>query len=719
MNRLNNRFRTGLVCLIVIITAVVGSPRSLPAVITYYVDPASGDDGFTGGAGDPWRTIHYAITQLAADDVLILKDGSYSVATESDSTLLITSSNITIQAENPGGAILDGAGAVNWDRGLYIVANGVTIKDLVIKRFAMGGMTIFSGSGHTITGNEIFDNGDSMNGAEGILLLSGLSNTSVTYNEIYWSGDINYRQWYGIQCSSLGSAVEFKNNNVFDHDDVIGIGVVLSISPVNVSLNRIWDNRIGIDVEDSSDTASMIWNNVIYRDAGTMETGVLVNMTAAGSTTPQVFHNTIDGGSLYGIRTTNTGANPKLYYNMITNFTAGAGVSVLSGASPDLRYNNLYGNGTSHSGIAPGVGDASLAPGYVGGTDYHLTASSAAIGLVPAGESDPVSADIEGVPRPAGEPRDPGAYEYPSSSPETVTMQFLPGDTSVDYEIRSMPLSLPDKTPVGAFGSQIGAYDPTLMRIGRWVTSLQGYVEYPGLGGDIHPGDACWFLFRNGATLKFTGSPTATSPDPKDGQQAAPIDLHPGWNQVGNPFTYPVAISNMVVSNNDGTPAAEDLATGTLTQGIFWVYDNGEYYAASKLPVSGGGWILKTGEPGRLWVKNIAVSYSSLDLNGAAEILEYSAVPADAERPPAPPGSFGDASGGGDGGNGGGGGGCFIDSAAPGDVSGPFWLLQLFAGLLTIPTILLARRIVASDQRRSAEAQGRSDATFEARRTLG
>lgn len=267
--------------------------------------------------------------------------------------------------------------------------------------------------------------------------------------------------------------------------------------------------------------------------------------------------------------------------------------------------------------------------------------------------------------RPADEPRDPGAYEYPAGGAETVTMQFLPGDTAAAYVIRSMPLNLYDKTPEGAVGSQIGTYDTTLMRIGRWETSLQDYAEYPGLGGAIHPGDAFWFLFRNGADLTFTGAPTPTMPNPKDGQQAAAIKLNPGWNQVGNPFAYPVAVSNMVVSNNDGTPAAESLTTGTLTQGVFWVYANGAYYAASKLPASGGGWILKNGEEGTLWVKNIAVSYEVKAIDGDLEEWEeewdYYAAPTDAAQPPAPPGALGATSGGGDGG----GGGCFIGSTVP------------------------------------------------------
>lgn len=655
-----------LVALTIMVLAILLTPGYSPAPISYYVDPVGGLDGNTGGAGDPWKTIHWAITQIAADDILILKDGTYSIANEADAVLNVSLANVTIRAENPGGAIIDGIGALTWVNAFNVTSSGVTIKDLVIKRFMGGGLFISGGSGHTIMGNELYDNGTSGGGAYGITLTGGVSNSNVKDNTVYWSGDTNYRQYYGMTISGAGSALNVTDNLVYDHDDATGVGFKVTDSPVNISLNNIRDNRVGVAVEDSVGATAMIWNNIIFKSAGTVDTGVLVKMISAGASTPQVYHNTIDGGAFYGVRVENSGANPTVYYNMITNFSAGAGISVVTGAAPGLRYNNLFGNGTNHSGIAAGTGDASLSPGYVGGADYHLQASSPAIGLIPPAESDPVSADFDGVPRPAGTFRDPGAYEYPAGcgggGALNVSLSFSPGSTIQQYVIRAMPLSLADPTPSVAIGSQIGVYNTTLMRIGHWDSDLQVYMEYPDEDGDIHPGDAAWFLFRNGATLNFSGTETPTTPDPKDSQCAAPIYLHVGWNQVGNPFNHPVAISNMVVSNTDGTPGPEDLTAGNLTQGIFWIYNNGEYYAATKLNVGEGGWIKKLDEEGMLWVKDISVPYPDPAEGASGDDKGYQSAPDSADRPPAPPSGMDSGWGSSGGGGGGGGGGCFVNA---------------------------------------------------------
>ena len=673
----------GCIALVIWIFALlmVVSATELQAA-TKYVG-TSGTDSLVSPNGEaaatPWKTFHFAVSNIAAGDTLIVLPGTYDLTHEgTDTAITVTVSNVTIQGQTAGTSIIDGSGALTWIKGIEISGSDVVIHKLVFKRFQNSGINLSAGTGADISQNTVYDNGTSGTAGTGISA-SSVSSCQIRDNTVYWSGDTNYRQGTGIQIASgVDNSNNVQYNEVIDHSvtgyrgiEISGgstpnvtqnvlydndTGIYSSDSDPNISLNELYDNKTGIQVTASASSFANVWNNLIYDTSGGLDVGILVQMLSAGTMVPAVYHNTIDGGAFYGIRVESAGANPDIRYNMITNFSAGAGISNLGGA-PTMRYNNIYNCGALYSGTTAGTGDANLAPGYVGGTDYHLTAASPCRDLVPAGESDIVSADFEGVPRPAGSPRDPGCYEY-AASVNSVSVTFPPGVTVDKFICASIPLNLNDPTPVGTFGPQIGTYDTKLMRIGHWEPGLPGYMEYPG-GDDetMYPGDGIWFLFRNGATITFSGSPVSTTPDPKDGAQSYYIPLKVGWNQVGNPFTHPVSISNMVVSNNDGTPSAEDLSTGTLTQGIFWVYQDGQYYSAAKLPVAGGGWVLKLNEEGKLWVKNISTAYPDMSSGPSVFDQGLSAVSDQYARPPAPPG---DINGGWSSSGGGGGGGCFI-----------------------------------------------------------
>lgn len=48
---------------------------------TYYVDPVDGNDAWDGGSQDPWKTTSYALTQVAANDILyLIKSGTEALA---------------------------------------------------------------------------------------------------------------------------------------------------------------------------------------------------------------------------------------------------------------------------------------------------------------------------------------------------------------------------------------------------------------------------------------------------------------------------------------------------------------------------------------------------------------------------------------------------------------------------------------------------------------
>ena len=83
-------------------------------------------------------------------------------------------------------------------------------------------------------------------------------------------------------------------------------------------------------------------------------------------------------------------------------------------------------------------------------------------------------------------------------------------------------------------------YDPTQKRIGYWNPQTQSYMEYP-FSGSMGPGWAGWFLFRSDTTVMFEGGITPSEIGP-DGSDAFKYPLYQGWNQVGNPFNFPIQI---------------------------------------------------------------------------------------------------------------------------------------------------------------------------------
>ncbi|MEW5724729.1 MAG: hypothetical protein AB1896_16575 [Thermodesulfobacteriota bacterium] len=241
-----------------------------------------------------------------------------------------------------------------------------------------------------------------------------------------------------------------------------------------------------------------------------------------------------------------------------------------------------------------------------------------------------------------------------NSSTQSPAVAFPPGATAASYRMSCWPV-IPNGAPATgqqAFGSQIGQYDNTMMRIGYWNPNVQAYSEYPDLGL-IEPGWAGWFLFRNGKQVTLTGPPAALSTGP-NGQPAYPYPLKWGWNMIGNPFSYSIDISTIMVEADGGGWAYLTASGNTITQKIFWIYNNGNYEPATVLPTGVGGWVKIYSGNGTIWFQPISASPDK----------DYRVVHdlADEEKPPAPPGGDLSATGGAEGG-GGGGGGCFVSGA--------------------------------------------------------
>ena len=127
----------------------------------------------------------------------------------------------------------------------------------------------------------------------------------------------------------------------------------------------------------------------------------------------------------------------------------------------------------------------------------------------------------------------------PLNSPASLTVnidelifpnQFIPAE----YAMISVPLSLNNPDITSVLGNDYGTYNNSVWRLFRWNGLNESYLEHPDLNTGFLPGNAYWLIHRDGIPFKITN---AVSVDAFNNYN---IDVRPGWNQIANPFAFPV-----------------------------------------------------------------------------------------------------------------------------------------------------------------------------------
>ncbi|GAB5537289.1 MAG: hypothetical protein Rubg2KO_35380 [Rubricoccaceae bacterium] len=123
-----------------------------------------------------------------------------------------------------------------------------------------------------------------------------------------------------------------------------------------------------------------------------------------------------------------------------------------------------------------------------------------------------------------------------------------------------LPFALGSGASLDVFGDDFGAEgDPAQWRLLRWAPGAQRYVDLVTEGEQaelrVRPGLGFWLITANGGTFDVErGLSTGVT---IDGEQAfgttEPVFLQTGWNQIGNPFSFPVRWDDV-----QGTGSVED-----------------------------------------------------------------------------------------------------------------------------------------------------------------
>jgi len=612
-----------------------------------YVD----DDGLDTNDGKslalPWKTIAYALSQVGSfmepEDTLVINvmPGTYSVGNgepDSVSAFHIINPNIAIKGAGSGNSIINGPGvAANWSTGLTIDAANITITELQFMGFASSGIAISSGDNVKILGCEFLNNGTgiAVYGSSSDLspefvgnVIDGSTNNGIQVegggtgtispimkgNTISGSGSSGISLSVMLPTSTVASRIY---GNTIKDSTYYGIYMFANMGTLNpfVSSNRITGNPTGIYISAYSGSASpVIRNNLINEPHPTThDYGIQISMPMSGSVTPEIIHNTLDGGgeTLTGINIPySMNVIPEIRYNIITNFSD-YGIYNEQTGPPEIDYNNAYGNGVNYYNFnQSGTGNISEDPLFE--YDFSIPANSPCVDAIPVADevsnlTVPVADDLIGTTRPrasaAGQGRDydMGCFEYPYQE-YTFTM---PGGVGLARDYRLMTIPLSDKSGGSLFSEfegAFGTYDPKIWRVFAFIhgTDPAEYMEINeanfGEYFSSFQGSAFWVISRSGSIPKeyhtFGGNNSAN-------KRPYAIGLSQGWNLISMPWADSsvnpdIALANVAVEGIDSKYHLLDLEND-LTQQAVWAYGVTGYREladpADTLEIGKGYWI--------------------------------------------------------------------------------------------------------------------------------
>ncbi|PSQ95057.1 MAG: hypothetical protein BRD55_11020 [Bacteroidetes bacterium SW_9_63_38] len=161
------------------------------------------------------------------------------------------------------------------------------------------------------------------------------------------------------------------------------------------------------------------------------------------------------------------------------------------------------------------------------------------------------------------------------------------------YRMLTVPVETGDRSVFELLTDQYGSYDPAQWRFSRWNTAESSYREGSEVG-PLETGQAAWLVVKRGIPLTVTGGGQSV-----DASAPEKIALQPGWNQVGNPFPFPVAWSEVTRPDPVRPPVGYDASRSESErfrfgvdvlepwEGVF-VYNSADTSVALTVPPVGG-----------------------------------------------------------------------------------------------------------------------------------
>jgi hypothetical protein len=160
-----------------------------------------------------------------------------------------------------------------------------------------------------------------------------------------------------------------------------------------------------------------------------------------------------------------------------------------------------------------------------------------------------------------------------------------------------IPLQPSKTSPRDAFSS-LGSPSDTTWRLGRWSPADSAYHDVAsGSLTSIGPGAGYWLVTQQTASIPIGG-------------KAVPLDTfritlelgpgsRPAWNQLANPFPFPVSVAQLRVQRGSLSVPLGDTANTVTEHAVHtWDAGSGAYVIATVLSPGGGFWIKRIGSGG-------------------------------------------------------------------------------------------------------------------------
>jgi len=157
---------------------------------------------------------------------------------------------------------------------------------------------------------------------------------------------------------------------------------------------------------------------------------------------------------------------------------------------------------------------------------------------------------------------------------------------ATSYRMISLPIQPSDGSPQAILVDDLGAYDDTKWRLGRWSPADNGYHEYTvnwnATQDNFRTGRGYWLIVKDSKSIDASG----TSVDVTGNYT---IVLQPGWNQIGSPFVFDIRWDEVIKGEN--------------VQDYLYRYDDGGYEPAIFMEPWYGYWVRNLGSvPDTIWV---------------------------------------------------------------------------------------------------------------------
>ena len=167
------------------------------------------------------------------------------------------------------------------------------------------------------------------------------------------------------------------------------------------------------------------------------------------------------------------------------------------------------------------------------------------------------------------------------------TKKFSAYRDELDYNLTSFPFNFPEfdgehlfetlKASAGVHNKEYALYS--------YDSNKEGYFLVTKKTTEVGPGYGFWMASRKSRTI------TQTKDGPLE-KQVIGIDLHPGWNLVGNPFNSPLPIENIFVSTNASRFNITDIKQSETGHHLWYIdINNPRYLSIETLKPNSAAWL--------------------------------------------------------------------------------------------------------------------------------